>query len=81
MITKNFKGRRVLLLLLFGKGARVVENNDVAGGHFWQTVLTTYLSDDCPVYGAFKFGLYVLPRFVFRNLLSGLAYSVHTDYA
>lgn len=59
----------------------LIENNDVAGGHFGQTVLTTYLSDDCPVYGAFKFGLYVLPRFVFRNLLSGLAYSVHTDDA
>lgn len=59
------------ILLLFGKGG-LIENNDVAGGHFGQTVLTTYLSDDCPVYGAFKFGLYVL---------SGLAYSVHTDDA
>lgn len=68
------------IIIIIWKGG-LIENNDVAGGHFGQTVLTTYLSDDCPVYGAFKFGLYVLPRFVFRNFLSGLAYSVHTDDA
>lgn len=28
----------------------LIENNDVAGGHFGQTVLTTYLSDDCPIW-------------------------------
>lgn len=67
-----------IYIIIIWKGG-LIENNDVVGGYFGQIVFMIYFSDDCFVYGVFKFGFYVFFCFVFCNFFFGLVYSVYID--